>query len=112
MATMNAVQSPRFEGTELHYFVGDTFTLEMPINLQKDGESVTISPTDEITLSFYKGDILMVEKTFTGIENNTIYLFWDDEFTKKFKKGGYTYRMRYNGEFVRTILADCRICVE
>lgn len=112
MATMNAAQSPRFEGTELHYYEGDTFTLEMPINLQKDGEAVMISPVDEICLSFYKGDILLAEKSFTGIEDNTIYLFWDEEFTKKFKKGDYTYRMRFNGDFVRTILSDMRICVE
>ena len=112
MTTMNAVQSPRFEGTELHYFEGDTFTLELPITLQRDGEQVNIGPADTVTFTFYKGGVEVAEKTFTGVENNTVYLLWDEEMTKKFRKGDYTYRLRYNGDFVRTILADCRICVE
>ena len=105
--------SPRFENTRLCYYEGDTFSLEIPIDLSRDGEKIDITENDIIKFTFYDayGDFF-TEREFTNIENNTVLFDWNEEFTSLFKKGRYTYRIRYNGECVRTISADCMVVVE
>lgn len=105
--------SPRFECTTLCYYEGDTFALLLPIELTRDGAPVTIAPADVVTVTFLDpAGRVVAEKSYTGIKDNTISIDWDTEMTAKFSRGTYTYRIRYNGEQVTTIAADCRICVQ
>lgn len=111
--TLNGVQSPRFENGELHYFVGDTFTLELKLNVKKDGEEISILPTERVILAFYKSGILLEEKTFSNVQNNTIEIHWDAATTAKFRKGNYVGRVIFEQEdYKRTILNDFGVCVE
>lgn len=113
MATLNAVQSPRFEGTELHYFVGDTFTLKLKVNLKKDGDEIPIGPEEEIWLEFYKSGVIVTKKVFRDIQDNTLEINWDEDTTKQFKKGDYVARVVYcDSDYRRTILSNFGVCVE
>ena len=107
------MDSPRFEHSTLCYYVGDTFQLLLPIELTRDGEPVTISDTDTVTVTFVDQSCnVVVEKRYTGIKDNTIMIDWNEEMSAKFVRGWYRYRIRYNGENVTTIAADCRIYVQ
>lgn len=106
-------QSPRFENNTLCFYAGDTFQLSLPIELTRDGDPVNIGPEDIVTITIINamlGEIETIE--YTGIENNTILLNWDAERSARYSRGLYTYRIRFNGEYVRTIAADCRIFVQ
>ena len=107
------LDSPRFENSTLCYYVGDTFRLLLPIELTRDGEPVTISEIDTVSFTFVdQAGNVVVEKRYTGIKENTITIDWDADMTDKFRRGWYSYRIRYNGENVTTIAADCRINVQ
>lgn len=105
--------SPRFECNTLCYYAGDTFQLLLPIELIRDGVPVEIGPDDTVTVTIVNsmlGEVEVLE--FTGIEDNTITIDWDLQRTAKYPPGAYSYRIRFNGEYVRTIAADCRILVQ
>lgn len=110
----NTPPSPRFECDTLCYFEGDTFYLELPdIELESDGIPINIGPEDEISITFVdRMGKTVAERRYTGIENNSIIIEWDQELTACFQKGTYTYRIRYNGQRVLTVSADCKICVQ
>lgn len=105
--------SPRFECTTLCYYEGDTFVLLLPIELTRNGELVTIAPDDVVTLTFLDvAGRVVAEASYTGIRDNIVQIDWDAEMTARFGRGSYSYRIRYNGEQVTTIAADCRISVQ
>lgn len=107
------LDSPRFEHSTLCYYVGDTFQLLLPIELTRDGEPVTISDADTVSVTFVdQSGNVVAEKRYTGIKDNTITIDWDADMTAMFCRGWYSYRIRYNGENVTTIAADCRINVQ
>lgn len=108
-------QSPRFENGMLCFYEGDTFDLELELNLTEDGEPVAIKQDDLITLEFYgdkcKDKTAVASIEFTNIENNKITLRWTPQFTANFKRGRYTYRMKYNSSYITTLVADNAILV-
>lgn len=105
--------SPRFECNDLCYYEGDTFQLSLPIELTRDGLPIDIGPNDVVTITTINSTLREVETIeFTNIENNTILVNWDSDRTEKYPRGVYSYRIRFNGEYVRTIAADCRIVVQ
>lgn len=107
------LDSPRFENSTLCYYEGDTFQLLIPIELTRDGEPVTISEEDAVSIIFVdRAGTAVAEKHYTGIRDNTITVDWDADLTAMFQRGWYSYRIRYNGEYVTTIAADCKICVQ
>lgn len=108
----NGVQSPRFEGGELHFFAGDTFSLQLNLTVKKNGTQIDIGPEDKIHLVFKKNDVELHEMTFENIENNTLYINWDKELTRLFRRGNYEGSVVFENGYVRTILNDFRICVE
>ena len=61
------------------------------------------------TLCYYVGDTFQL---LLPIKDNTITIDWDADMTAMFCRGWYSYRIRYNGENVTTIAADCRINVQ
>ncbi len=115
MATvLSAKQSPRFENNVLCYYEGDTFTLPLIISMEKDGAPVSIGTGDTITVSFVPdGRETAIETlSFTNVQDNTVTIDWNAEMTKKFPRGRYFYRLRFNGERVATLLSDCEVHVE
>ena len=105
--------SRRCEHSTLWCLVGDSFQLLLPIELTRDGEHVTISDADTVSVTFVdQAGTVVVEKRYTGIKDNTITIDWDADMTAMFCRGWYSYRIRYNGENVTTIAADCRINVQ
>lgn len=105
--------SPRFECSTLYYYAGDTFQLQLPIELTRDGVPIDIGADDTVTITFLNAMLSEVETLeFTDIEDNTILIDWNATRTAKYPPGAYSYRIRFNGEYVRTIAADCRIIVE
>lgn len=103
-------QSPRFENGILCIYEGDTFDLQLDLNLTRDGEAIDVQPTDVVTLEFRNvacktGDVITTVD-FTEITDNQIILHWDNELTAKFPKGKYAYRMKYNAEYITTLVAD------
>ena len=110
--TLNGVQSPRFEGGELHFFVGDTFSLLLHLNVTKNGAKIDIGPEDKVRVVFEKNDVVLTELEFEQIENNEIYINWDRELTRLFRRGNYEGRVVFDNGYVRTILNDFGICVE
>lgn len=110
--SLRTKQSPRFENNALCIYQGDTFELQLDLNITQNGEPIEIQPTDTVTLEFRTFDgkpITSVE--FKDITTNEIVLNWDKELTKKFCKGKYTYRMKYNGTYITTLVADNIILV-
>lgn len=107
------LQSPRFDGSTLCYYRGDTFALKFQVTLMQDNEFIDIGADDVITMTIEDDNGTVVHtQTFTGVQNNTLEMTWDATVTSKFDVGTYTYRIRYNGEYVRTIVADCKISVQ
>lgn len=96
----------------LCYYAGDTFSLPLTISLQRDGQGFSIGEDDTISLQFIncRGETV-TELEYTNIENNTVIVEWSRVVTRLFQPGEYRYRIRYNGEHVRTI-AENRILVE
>ena len=79
------MDAPRFENSTLCYYVGDTFQLLLPIELTRDGEPVTISDADTVSVTFVeKAGTVVVEKRYTGIKDNTITIDWDADMTAMF----------------------------
>ena len=108
-------QSPRFESGVLCLYEGDTFDLELELNLTKDEEPIEIQPEDIVTIEFYnekcKDKKVIASMEFTDIQENKVILRWDNEFTANFKRGKYIYRMRYNADYITTLVADNAILI-
>lgn len=106
---------PGFDNGVLYLYEGDTFDLRLELNIMRDEEPITIDPSDVVLLEFRNEKCetkkVMASVEFTDIVDNEVVLHWDDELTSKFKRGRYTYRMKYNSEYVTTLVADNIIVV-
>ena len=102
----------------IHWYYMDTFPFTLTINLtDKDsGEPIVFDPEDEIFISFFdtkRHEELIFTATCTNIpEDNTMTIDFTEEVSERFVPGKYSFCIRYKGEFVRTIGANCRIEVE
>lgn len=104
---------PMIQNHTLFIYEGDTFDMELNLNLTESGSPFDISEDDVITFEF-KNVVTNEEvasKSFTNITGTKLIFNWDSEFTKKFPKGRYTYRMRFNSDYVTTIVADNYVMV-
>lgn len=125
-----APQSPRMDNGVLKWFYGDTFAVDMVINLSEqimgnDGEIidrlVDFAPDDQIVVTFFNSRKEVVHSFIAknisndeGTENyHTITLDFTKDISHKFCKGRYTYCTKYvhkeNGEAVSTDITT--ICV-
>lgn len=108
----NGRQSPRIINGVILFAQGDTFSLDLFLNLKdQDGDPVTIQSTDTVKIEFLNCRKETVKEfSFTGATNNTVTLTFDADCTKLFSRGEYTYDVYYTGEN-RTTLANDNVCV-
>ena len=88
-----AKQSPRIENGIIKFYEGDTFSLNVEIELvDQDKLPVNIGADDTVEVVFLdKSENVVTEMTFSGVSNNTISV----EFTRNtlcFRRKTRTYR--------------------
>nr|DAG33919.1 MAG TPA: hypothetical protein [Bacteriophage sp.] len=116
------VESPRIEGGVIKWYYGDTFTIELTINLARDGEEIHYAPTDKIVVSFYnakKENIYSFVCTNIGDDNMCTLKFTKDV-SNRFWVGTHTFCIKYitednaEGEDIdiTTISAFSKVVVE
>lgn len=103
-----AKASPRVENGCLCWYEGDTFEIQMQIELMdQDGENVNISESDTVTVTFYDGRRDAIQEfKFQNVQGNTVTLSFTDEISKKFLKGRYRYDMLYTYNNKTTLIRD------
>ena len=109
----NARPSPRIVNGVLKWYEGDTFELNVEIQVEdQDGETVNISSTDTVEFVF-KDCRREVIKTFSfsKVANNTVTLTFDKVVTVLFPKGEYTCDVHLNGERRITLSKDVPVFV-
>lgn len=108
-----ALQSPRNVDGVLHWYAGDTFVLDICVQLYDDsGVLLPFSENDTITFSFRKkGGEEVHRMLFTDIPDHIVHLDFNAETTAKFPAGSYTYDAVYEGRYRRTIAKSNRIVV-
>lgn len=113
----HAEVSPRIEKGMLLWYLGDTFELDIHLDLiDQDREPVTLGEGAEVEVVFSRLNGKAV-KTFSfdgdEIEDNTVTLVFDSEVSALFCKGEYTYDIYCTVGGHRTTLAnDNRVAVE
>ena len=110
----SAQMSPRIVNGVIKWYEGDTFALQVEIELTDDnGEQVVIQPTDEVQFVFRNAKREIVhEIREIGIENNCVTLYFTEEVSNKFPKGRYEYDVYYIGAERKTLSNDSPIVVE
>lgn len=110
----SARMSPRIINGALKWYEGDTFNLQVEIDLtDENGDKVEIVAPQTVEFKFYDERERMVYwMTFGNIKDNTVLLIVDDDVTKKFPKGEYTYDVIYNGGYRKTLARMAPIYVE
>lgn len=111
----HAEPSPRIVNGEIHWYQGDTFSIELHLDLRdQDDTPIEIVPDDTVRIIFRdrKGTDMNVFDTFTGIVNNVVTLDFNTARTAKFIKGEYQYDVVYTGQNRTTIANDNRVVVE
>lgn len=103
----SAKQSPRIENGVLKWYAGDTFSLQMELELEdQDGEPVILTSTDTVKVSFYnecRENVKTFE--FTDVQSNTVTLEFDATVTALFSKGRYIYFVSVQREERTTVAA-------
>lgn len=104
--------SPRIVNGIIFWYEGDTFELNLAIDIKdQDGEPVEITEDSGFELIIKNS---RKEQVYTSKENGVpgITFVCDEETTKLFKKGRYTYDINYYGEYRTSIAEDNEIVVE
>ena len=107
-----AKQSPRIEEDgSLRWYEGDTFSLTFKFILKdKNGASISIKPSDAITIRFKDRNSVIQEFTSTGTANPEVV--FTQEISNKFKEGTYQLEARFNSNNVTTLLKGNMVVVE
>lgn len=110
----NARMSPRLINGVIKWYAGDTFDLQLTIELMdQDGVGVEINDTDTVEVIFYDKNRCAVKTfSFTNIIDNTITLQFDETASKLFPCGEYTYDIYYIGGRRVTLANENRVVVE
>ncbi len=113
----NAHESPRLCNGVLYWYCGDTFDLDIALNIKdQNGEPYNIKPTDIVSLSFrnFRSETI-AEYSFTtasGITGNTLNLKIDETETVKFPRGEYHYSCKLIWEQTTTIVDGNKVVVQ
>ena len=110
----SARPSPRIVNGVLKWYQGDTFQLDIELQLEdQDGEIVNIASSDTVTVVFYDRRVRVVKEfVSTNIEGNTASLLFDEQTTALFPAGEYTYNVYLDGEKRTTLAKDNNVVVE
>lgn len=108
-----AEQSPRVcEQGIIHWYEGDTFILTFDLTFtDENGESIETKEDDRITICF-KDHIGRVIHETEAIGTTTLNIIIDEEATKKFKVGKYSYCVKRCSNFITTIMRMNEVLVE
>ncbi|HIR63804.1 MAG TPA: hypothetical protein IAB92_01115 [Candidatus Faecousia faecigallinarum] len=106
--------SPRIENGALCWYAGDTFSLDILLELtDTDGEPVTVGAADTLTLTVYDSCQTLVETiSYTNVTGNRITLTVDEIRTAKYPPGAYRYTLRLTHGQNTTLAWDNPILVE
>ena len=107
-----AKQSPRMEtdGT-LRWYAGDTFSLTFNFTLKDSGGTpIPAQPSDKIKVSFCKDGTAIQEFESTG--SSSITLNFTQEISNKFPEGVYAILVKFNADYVTTLLKNNKVVVE
>lgn len=110
----NARISPRIDTGVLKWYEGDTFELQLELELtDQDGEAVIIQPTDTVRILFLDECRETVKEfSFTNVQNNTVTLEFDATATALFPRGKYTYDVYYSAANRTTLCNENEVIVE
>lgn len=122
--TIQAKESPRFEGKTIKWYAGNTFPYTLTIKLVdgESGEPLEILPEHTIVARWYSGKKSNLVKEFTysnlssyelnGEKFTDVTMDFDEETTALFDVGTYNYCVTYYGEQTTTIAANMGAEVE
>ena len=108
-----AKQSPRMEqdGT-LRWYASDTFSLTFNFTLKDaSGNPISAGPTDTITVTF-KNEKLETVHEFTATGASSITMYFSDAITSNFPEGVYSILVKFNADYVTTLLKNNKVVVE
>lgn len=107
----NAKQSPRLEHGVLTWYQGDTFDLQIELELtDQDGMAMDATGTVDVV---FRDDCHNIIKEFTLTpSNNIITLDFNADVSALFRIGEYRYDVYYNGEERTTIANDNKVVVQ
>lgn len=110
----SANPSPRIVGGVIKWYEGDTFDLQLLLELlDQDGETVTVAADHRLELVFRnKRRETVHTMEFTEIENNCVTLDFNESVSAKFPKGEYTYDVILEGAERKTLANDAPLLVE
>lgn len=109
-----ARMSPRLINGALKWYEGDTFKLQVKIELTDENDDV-IDITDSHVVDFVFRDEkkrVVWAMRFENIKDNTVALVIDEDVTMNFPKGEYTYDVIYSGTYRKTLVNEAPITVE
>lgn len=120
--TIQAKESPRFEGKTIKWYAGNTFHYTLTIKLVdgESGEPLEILPEHRISVRWYDKRSEITSFDFTNLEPYgdgseqyiDVTMIFDEEKSAKFSAGKYTYCVTYYGEYTTTIAANMNAEVE
>lgn len=111
----NAEMSPRIVNGVLYWYEGDTFQIDINIDLvDQDDDPIYLQPTDTVNIQFsndYGNTVKSI--CFTNISDNSISLIVDSDFSALFPAGKYTYDVvATNSCGKRTVANNNKVVVE
>lgn len=110
----NAEQSPRIVNGVIRWYQGDTFDIQLNLDLtDQDGEPVVINTDDLVKIVFTdKSKSVVKEFEFTNVEDNTVTMDFDSACTALFGKGNFTYTVTVRHGDRTTVASDNKVVVE
>ena len=110
----SARMSPRIINGVIKWYEGDTFGLQVDIDLtDENGDAVVIQPEDTVQFVFRNNRGETVHNVVAAnIENNSVLLDFGAAESAKFPKGVYEYDCFYNGAERKTLAHEAPIVVE
>lgn len=110
----SANPSPRIVGGVIKWYEGDTFDLQVDIELMdQNGDGVVILPEHALDFVFRNSrNEIVYAVRFTEITDNCVVLAFTPDVSSKFPKGGYTYDVYYDGAKRKTLVDQAPIIVE
>ena len=111
----HANPSPRIVNGVLKWYLGDTFDIQIKLDLEdQDGEEIIINNESSVEAVFLdRRKKVVKEFVFSNIKDNTITLSFDNNISSLFPIGEYTYDIYYCVGDRRITLADNnRVIVE
>ena len=112
----NAKPSPRIECGVLTWYEGDTFSLDLTLELtDADGAPVSVGEDDSVKVLFKnRKNAAVKEFAFSGadVSGDTLRLTFDAAVSALFPAGGYTYDVYFASSERSTVAKGNRVVVE